>query len=84
MDTFADRIAALDTVTHRGLDDNRGLADALADARLFFWRGEVSSGAHHLLLAEWRGSSSMQTASPRTIRPGLPGWASARVFRPGE
>jgi len=54
MDTFTDRIESLEPFTHYGLSYRRGVADALAAARLFFTRGETTSAEHYLLLAELR------------------------------
>jgi len=54
MDTFTDRIAALHPFTAYGPGYRRWVADALADARAFFTRGETTSGEHSSLVAELR------------------------------
>jgi len=53
-DPFEARIAALAPLTLYGPDYNRGVADAIGDARLFASRGEVDAAEHYLLVAEAR------------------------------
>lgn len=51
---FEARIAALAPLTTYGPEYNRGVVDAIGDARLFASRGDADAAEHYLLVAEAR------------------------------
>jgi len=53
--TFAERVELLRPRTEYGPNFSRGVVEALADATLFFGRGELDAAEHYLLIAEVRG-----------------------------
>jgi len=80
---FTARVERLRPRAECGQSFSRGVAEALADARLFFGRGEMATGEHFLLLAELRaGIIDVETFAATDpigptwvgITPGLSTW----------
>jgi hypothetical protein len=53
--TFAERVELLRPRTDYGPNFSRGVVEALADAALFFGRGQLDAAEHYLLIAEVHG-----------------------------